>query len=238
MEFGKVKVTKNFYYWTWKDFPFFPYAWLEKNDLKNLPMPFLLIEIDPKCPIGTEMKEKDEVTNIIELKDSFDKLNINNDLRKDLKRVEKKNEDLKLVYNEKDALDRSKQWFLELWKEGKRDFQRRLMLWKEECQTISAYKGDELIAVHITMKKGDTVYYEGCWWNREYKNLSTPTYLLKIDIENAIKNKMKYYDLGIGDETYKKKWGVIEKPTKYYGILTEEQANILGIEKYVLMKKV
>jgi CelD/BcsL family acetyltransferase involved in cellulose biosynthesis len=142
-----------------------------------------------------------------------------------------------LKYNEKDALDDSKQWFLDLWHEGKRDFQRRFMIWKEECQTISAYKGDELIAVHITMKKGDTVYYEGCWWNREYKNLSIPTYLLKIDIEKAIADGMKYYDLGIGDETYKKKWGVIEKPTKYYAILTKEQADILGMEKYVKMKE-
>jgi hypothetical protein len=237
MEFSKVKVTKTFYYWTWKDFPFFPYGWLEEKDLKTLPKPFVLIEIDPKCPVGIEMEEKDEVTNIIELKDTFDKLNINNDLRKDLKRVEKKNEELRLVYNEEDALDKSKQWFLDLWKEGKRDFQRRLMIWKEECQTISAYKGDELIAVHITMKKGDTIYYCGCWWNREYKSWSTPTFLLKKDIEKAIEKGMKYYDLGIGDETYKKKWGVIEKPTKYYAILTKEQADILKIKKYVRMKE-
>jgi hypothetical protein len=237
MEFSKIRVTKNFSYSTWKDFPFYPYAWLNKEDLKTLPKPFVLIEIDPKCPIGIEMTEKDKVTNIIELKDNFEKLEIDNDLKKDLKRVEKKNEDLILKYNEKDALDDSKQWFLDLWHEGKRDFQRRLMIWKEECQTISAYKGNELIAVHINMKKGDTIYYEGCWWNREYKNLSTPTYLLKIDIENAIANGMKYYDLGIGDESYKKKWGVIEKPTKYYAILTKEQADILDIKDYVEMKE-
>ena len=238
LEFAKIRVTKNFSYYTWKDFHFFPYAWLDKEDLKTLPTPFLLIEIDPKCPIGNDMEEKDEVTNIIKLTNTFDELNIDNDLRKDLKRVEKKNEDLRLVYNEPDALEKSKQWFLNLWKEGKRDMQRRMKLWKENCSTISAYLGDELIAVHITMKKDDTIYYNGCWWNREYKSLSTPTFLLKIDIENAIKNKMKFYDLGIGDEPYKKKWGVIEKPTKYYAILTKEQAEIFNppIKKFVEIK--
>lgn len=238
MEFSKVRVTKNFSYYTWKYFHFYPYAWLDKEDLNNLPKPFLLIEIDPKCSIGNEMEEKDEVTNIIKLTDSFDKLNIDNDLRKDLKRVEKKNENLKLVYNEPDALEKSSKWFLELWKEGKRDFQTRMKIWKKECQTISAYLDGKLIAVHITMKKDDTIYYVGCWWNREYKSMSTPTFLLKVDIENAIKNKMKFYDLGIGDESYKKKWGVIEKPTKYYAILTKEQAEIFdpSIKKFVEIK--
>lgn len=49
---------------------------------------------------------------------------------------------------------------------------------------------------------------------------------------------MKFYDLGIGDESYKKKWGVIEKPTKYYAILTKEQAEIFDppIKKFVEIK--
>jgi CelD/BcsL family acetyltransferase involved in cellulose biosynthesis len=152
-----------------------------------------------------------------------------------LKRVEKKNEAVKLVYNEPDALDKSKKWFLELWKEDKSDFQRRLKLWKEKCYTISAYLNDELIAVHIAMKEKDSIFYFGCWWNRNYKELSIPTFLLKKDIEDAIKNKVKYYDLEVGDESYKKKWGVIEKPTKYYAVLTKELAENLEIKEYVKM---
>ena len=69
------------------------------------------------------------------------------------KRVEKKNEDIKLVYNEKDALDKSKKWFLELWEEDEIDFHRRLEIWKKRCYTISAYLNHELIAVHIGMKE-------------------------------------------------------------------------------------
>jgi len=146
------------------------------------------------------------------------------------------NADVKIVYNEFDALDKSKHWFLENWKENKRDFQRRLKLWKEKCYTISAYLGDELIAVHIAMREENTVFYLGCWWNKKYKPLSTPIFLLKKDIENAIINKMHYYDLEIGDQPYKKKWGVVEKPTKYYAILSKEQAEYLEIKKYVRIK--
>jgi len=236
MEFEKVRVDKNTFYWTWKDLSYWPYAWLDKKDLKNLPKPFYLAEIHPDCPVGFETDEKAEFTNIIKLPDSFEKLKIDNDLRKDLKRVEKKNADVKIVYNEFDAFDKSKHWFLENWKENKRDFQRRLKLWKEKCYTISAYLGDELIAVHIAMREENTVFYLGCWWNKKYKPLSTPIFLLKKDIENAIINKMHYYDLEIGDQPYKKKWGVVEKPTKYYAILSKEQAEYLEIKKYVRIK--
>jgi hypothetical protein len=237
MEFQKIKLKGGGFYWIWKDSDYLPYAWFDKKDLKTLPAPFLVTSIHPDCSIGFESEEKDELTNIIELPDSFEKLKLDNDLRKDLKRVEKKNEEMRLVYNEKDALDKSKQWFLEQFKEIKVEFKRRLELWKEKCYTLSAYLGEELIAVHIAMKEEDTIFYCGCWWNREYKSLSTPTFLLKKDIEKAIGDRMKYYDLGIGDEPYKKKWGVIEKPTKYYAILTEKMAESWKIKNYVKMEE-
>lgn len=237
MEFEKVKINKKLFYWTWRDLPFLPYAWLEEKDLKTLPRPFFLIEIHPDCPVGFETEEKDEFTNIIKLTDSFDKLNLDKDLRKDLKRVEKKNADVKIVYGKKNVLDKSKKWFLEFLNEDKKDFQRRLKIWKKKCYTISAYLEKELIAVHIAIKERDTIFYLGCWWNRKYKSLSTPTFLLKKDIEKAIGDKMKYYDLEVGDEPYKKKWGVIEKPTKYYAVLTKELADYFEIKNYVKMNK-
>jgi len=234
MEFIKVPIKGGkWFYWTWRDFPFLPYAWLEEKDLKNLPTPFLLTEIHPDCPVGFETKEKGEYTNIMELPDSFDEIKMDNSLRKDLRRIEKKNTDIKIVLNEKNALDKSKKWFLELWKESKGDFKRRLEIWKKKCYTLSAHLKKELIAVHIAMQEKDTIYYFGCWWNRKYKNMSIPTFLLKKDIDKAISKGLKYYDLEIGDEPYKKKWGVIEKPTKYYAILTKEMADYLEIENYV-----
>ena len=237
MEFEKVKIKENGYYWTLKDIDFIPYAWLNKEDLKDLPKPFFLSDIHPDCPIGFKTKDKENLTNIIELPDSFEKIKMDKDLRRDLRRVEKKNSELRIVFNEKNALEKSKKWFLELWKESKKDFDRRLKIWKEKCYTLSAYLEKELIAVHIAMQENETIYYFGCWWNRKYKNRSIPTFLLKRDIEDSIKKKMKYYDLERGDESYKKKWGVIEKPVKYYAILSKEMANYLDVDEYVEIKK-
>jgi len=234
MEFVKIRIKgTTLFYWTWKDIPFLPYAWLEEKDLKNLPTPFFLPDIHPDCPIGFETNKKDGYTNIIELPKSFDEIKMDNSLKKDLRRVEKKNVDVKIVPNKKNDLEKSKKWFLELWKESKKDFERRLELWRQKCYILSAYLKNELIAVHIAMQEKDTVYYFGCWWNRKYKNRSIPTFLLKKDIERAIKDGIKYYDFEVGDESYKKKWGVIEKPTKYYAIVTKELAKKLEIEKYV-----
>src|SRR3989344_2703720 len=233
MEFEKIKISKVGYYWTWRDVHFLPYAWLEKKDVKNLPRPFFLEDIHPNCHVGFKRKEKEYLTNIIHLPDNFKKINMDKDLKKDLRRVEKKNSNLRIVFNEKDAFEKSKKWFLELWKENKKDFERRLKIWKDKCYTISAYLGKELIAVHIAMREKDTVYYFGCWWNRKHKNRSVPTFLLKMDIEEAIKRKIKYYDLERGEESYKKKWGVIEKPTKYYAVLTKKLAEHLGVERYI-----
>jgi hypothetical protein len=234
MEFVKIRIKgTTLFYWTWKDIPFLPYAWLEEKDLKNLPTPFFLPDIHPDCQIGFETNKKDGYTNIIELPKSFDEIKMDNSLKKDLRRVEKKNVDVKIVPNKKNDLEKSKKWFLELWKESKKDFERRLELWKQKCYILSAYLKNELIAVHIAMQEKDTVYYFGCWWNRKYKNRSIPIFLLKKDIERAIKDGIKYYDFEVGDESYKKKWGVIEKPTKYYAIATKELAKKLEIEKYV-----
>ena len=239
MEFLKTFIYikgKRVPFWIWRDNYFFPYAWLEKKDMKNLPRPFYLVGIHPDCPVGVKTTQPDEHTNIIELPLKFEDLKLDNDLRKDLKRVEKKNADVNIIYNEKDALEKSKKWVHEFWKEGKRDFKRRMEIWTEKCHTLSAYVGDELIAVHIAMPIDKGIYYCGCWWNRNYKNRSIPTFLLKKDIEIAISNKVKYYDLGIGDEPYKKKWGVIEKPTKYYTILPkelEEKLEVKSTEKWV-----
>ncbi|MFH1895320.1 MAG: hypothetical protein ABIJ74_01920 [archaeon] len=234
MKFVKIFLEndKNSFYWTWQDIYFMPYGWLEKKQLKKLPVPFLLEEIHPDCSVGTESDDKDSVTNTIELPDSFDKLKISHDFTKDLKRIEKKNSETKIIANEKKALNKSKKWFLELWKEEKQDFNRRLFLWEKKAYTLSAYSGKELLGVHIALKEKDTIFYLGCWWNRQKKNKCIPTFLLKKDIENSIKNKTKYYDLGIGDESYKKKWNPTERRTKYFAVMTKKMAKYFGIKKF------
>lgn len=237
-EFEKVflKDSSTFYYWTWKDWAFLPYTWIDETELKNVPLPFYLYEIHPDCPVGFESDALDEVTNIIELPKTFEELKLDSDLRKDLKRIDKKNLETEIIFNEPNVLDKSKQWFLELWLEDEKDFQRRMHLWKKEAYTLSAYHGTRLMGVHIAIEGKETIYYLGCWWNREFKSMAIPTFLLKKDIEIALQNGKKFYDLGIGDEPYKKQWGVKEKPTKYYAIMPKEIAEKLEVEHFTEMK--
>ncbi|HZX19938.1 MAG TPA: GNAT family N-acetyltransferase [archaeon] len=235
MEFFKV-TGHGFEYWVWLDEDYLPYIRPTEKDIKDAPKPLLLRDIPPEWPIGFETTDPDSFTNVIPLKNSFDELKIDSDLKKDLKRVEKKNENTKIILNEPNALEKSKEWFLEQWKENAADFKQRTDLWKKNAYTLSAYSGNTLLAVHIAIAEKDSVYYLGCWWDRNYKNLSVPTFLLKKDIENAIEKKLKFYDLGVGTEPYKKKWGVISKPAKYYAVLTKEIAKKLEIEKFVEIK--
>jgi hypothetical protein len=121
MEFIKIHKGVDFY-WTLRDTPFLPYEWLTQKDVKSLPRPFILYEIHPDCPVGFESGLKSDHTNIIELPHAFEKLHMSAELRKDLRRIEKKNSDIVIRENEKDALDRSGKWFLEMWQEDREEF--------------------------------------------------------------------------------------------------------------------
>jgi hypothetical protein len=233
MEFIKVELNEKFFYWTLKDYGIFPYSKLNKKNLSELPEPFFLFDLHPDSKIGFVSNRADSVTNIIVLKNSFEELKLDKYLRKDLKRIEKKNSEINLIENELNALEKSRKWFEELWHEPKDELDYRIKIWNEHANTLSAYKENELIGVHISMQEKNTVFYLGCWWNRAYKNLSVPTFLLKKDIEKAIQNKMSFYDLGIGDESYKKQWKGIEKPTKYYAILTKELAEEMNVKEFI-----
>src|SRR3989338_4568209 len=89
--------------WTWRDMDFLPYAWLEQSDLPTLPLPFYVEDIHPDCGIGFESEGEERKTNEIILPRSFDELKLDKDLRKDLRRIEKKNAATTIVANEKDG---------------------------------------------------------------------------------------------------------------------------------------
>ncbi|MBW2972611.1 GNAT family N-acetyltransferase [Candidatus Woesearchaeota archaeon] len=224
-------------YWTLKDIWFTPYGSLTAEEVKDAPVPFYVCELHPDNALGFETGEADEFTNMLLLPGSFEELaaRIDPDLRKDLRRVERKNAEVKIVFNRKEDFDVASRWFLERWSDETTDeFRRRRELWLENCYFISAYLGDELIAFHIAWDLGESIYYCGCWWNREYRSMSPAIFLLKNDIERAIKDGKKIYDLGVGDEPYKKDWRPKSIPTKYYAKMTPEQAKELDVDKFDL----
>ncbi len=237
MEFLKVQIKdSDLHYWVWLDEDYFPYVKPTEKDIFDAPKPILIRDLPPEYFIGFDTADPESFTNTIPLTNSFESLKIDSDLRKDLRRIDKKNESTRVVINEVDALEKSSKWFLEQWKESNEDFERRIKVWKNKVYTLSAYLGDELLGVHIALKENNSVYYLGCWWNRERKDLSVPTFLLKRDIEHAIKNGFSFYDLGVGLEPYKKKWGVIEKPCKYYAEMSANIAEKLELKEFVEMK--
>ncbi|MFH1056939.1 MAG: GNAT family N-acetyltransferase [Candidatus Micrarchaeota archaeon] len=232
MEFEKIVVEPGVFYWTWRDVDFLPYAWLEERDLKKLPLPFYLEDIHPDSPVGFPCEGEESKTNEIILPRSFEGLKLTPDLRKDLRRVEKKNSSTQIVSNEKNALEKAGNWFLELWDEEPAEFKRRMLLWKDAF-TLSAYSEEKLLGVHISLPEKNGLHYLGCWWDRSNKNLSIPTFLLKKDVERAISLKLSFYDLGVGSEPYKKQWGVLERQTKYYAAMQKPLAQKLGLKRFV-----
>lgn len=231
MDFQKIVLLSGAFYWTWRDVDFLPYAWLEEKNLESLPRPFYLQDLHPDCPVGFHCEGEESKTNEIILPGSFEQLSIHKDLLKDLRRIEKKNAETRLVRNEKGALQKASSWFVEQFGEEPGDFKRRMQVWRH-ASTLSAYAGGELIAVHITLPVNNIVYYLGCWWNREYKTASPPTFLLKKDIEQAIVDGVGIYDLGIGGEPYKKPWGVVRRQTKYYAQMSGRLAGELKLRQY------
>jgi hypothetical protein len=220
-------------YWTLSDSWFFPCTRLTAKETLSLPTPFFVYGLPPDNKIGSFTKDLDEFTNKIPLKGSFDELDIDNDLRKDLKRIEKKNLNCRLIFNKKDDLDTASRWFLNLWDdETPEHFARRKELYLKNCNFISLYNGDELIAFHISWDYKDLIFYCGCWWNRAYKNQCPATFLLKKDIERAISLGKRFYDLGLGDEAYKKRWHPISVPTKYYAKMDKETAAVIHVEVF------
>jgi hypothetical protein len=204
-----------------------------KEEAAALPVPFYAYGLETDSEVGFFTADPDEFTNMIPLPDYFDELEIDADFRKDLRRVEKKNAEVRLVPGSKDDLVYASKWFLELCPdECEDDFRIRLEDWRKNCRFVSAYLDDELIAVHIAWDIGDTVYYCGCWWNRRYRNMSPAVYLLKKDIEQAIADGKRFYDLGIGDERYKKEWHPASEPSKYYAKMDAETAKKLKIDKF------
>lgn len=231
MEFEKINLPPGFSYWTWRDIDFLPYAWLGETDVDALPLPFYVEDIHPDCPVGFACEGEHSKTNEILLGSSFAELRLDSDLRKDLRRIGKKNVGTAMVPNEKGALAKASRWFLERWNEEPPDFSRRMLLWKD-AHTLSAYSGETLLGVHISLPAPGGAYYLGCWWDPDFKSLAIPTFLLKADIEGAIARNLSFYDLGVGSEPYKKQWGVRERQTKYYAAVQKPLAKKLGLKHF------
>ncbi len=232
LEFMKVRGNAKCAYWTHKYMWYYPYIWLNEEDIPRLPVPFVAFDIHYDCPLGRPGHDSEAITNIIALPEKREGLLLKPDLRKDLKRIARLNQDLIFRENRYEDLERASAWFVARFKESHRMLKRRLEIYGKDARWTAAFAGDDLIAVHIAMDDDDrkTTYYLGCWWNREHKHRCVPTFLLHQDILKAIDFGRRFYDLGIGDEPYKKKWPVVEKMSKCYAWVDADTIRALGLK--------
>ena len=92
LEFQYVTRDDGNGYWTLKDTWFLPYPSITSEETKKVPVPFYLYGLKPDSPLGWPTEDPDEFTNVLDLPRSFSELDLTSDHRKDLKRIEKKNE--------------------------------------------------------------------------------------------------------------------------------------------------
>ena len=65
---------------------------------------------------------------------------------------------------------------------------------------------DEVIATHFGLKNNNYFYYLMPSYNYKYGRYSTGKILLQYLIEWSFDNKIKYFDLTVGNESYKNNW--------------------------------
>ncbi len=226
-EFRRVRLDRTHGYWGFRDDWFVPYVWLEERDIPRLPLPFVTFSLHYDCPVGRILDDPEMRTNIIPLPESPDALALSSDFRKDLRRIAKLNADLAFREDVPEDLTLAAGWFAQQFRESKRDLGRRLSLYLAQARWTAALIAGKPAAVHIAAEDAGTVYYLGCWWDRSFRQRSIPTFLLHRDILRAVGRGKRFYDLGIGDEPYKKKWPVVEKRTKYYARVDDETRKAL-----------
>ncbi|MHB1423509.1 MAG: GNAT family N-acetyltransferase [Gemmataceae bacterium] len=72
---------------------------------------------------------------------------------------------------------------------------------------------DTIVAAHYGFRYGDSFLYYLPGYGKAWKELSPGTVLLARCLESAIESGLATFDLGVGDEEYKRHWSVRQVPT-------------------------
>jgi len=96
---------------------------------------------------------------------------------------------------------------------------------------------NEIIASHLGFYDADRYYYYMPTFKEKYSKYSPGRILLKNLISNSISKKHKFFDLTIGEESYKEKWGA-NKMQIYQFIEASSLKGILLKIYFVLINKI
>ena len=202
------------------------------EDIKNSPSPLWITYIPPESPIG-KIDSKGDKTYRIALPGTYDEYiaSLRYDDRKEMRYVQRRAEGLIFIENQKqDLLQACDEYFAQINQraasEGEIPFSEASIetlkdIFHQDCvHTISIFSADnpKPIAINVSFRTGGVVYDSFCIRTNspEYKKLSLGTVAILKNIEFAIRDGFKVYDMLTGDWGYKTKFGAIATSLKTY----------------------
>jgi hypothetical protein len=203
-----------------------------KQDLQNAPAPLWVTYIEPDSDIGI-VDSKGDKTYIIHLPESFQLYldTLGYDSRKEMNYVLRKCKELVCVENKKeDLLSVCSEHFSKInqraIEEGEKPFSdigisTLVEIFQSDCvHTISVYEKDNPapIAINVSFQDKHKVFDSFCIRNTndKYKKLSLGTFCILKNIEFAIRDNFKIYDMLAGGWGYKTKFGAVPTEMKVY----------------------
>jgi hypothetical protein len=202
------------------------------EDIQNSPSPLWITYLDPDSAIG-KIDSKGDRTYRITLPASYEEYiaSLSYDNRKEMRYVQRRAEDLVFIENQKqDLLEACDEYFAQINQravsEGEIPFseagiQTLKDIFPQECvHTISIFAAGnpKPIAINVSFRANSVVYDSFCIrsYSPEYKKLSLGTVAILKNIEFAIRDGFKVYDMLTGDWGYKTKFGAVATALKTY----------------------
>lgn len=227
-----------------------PYVEVSKEDLRDAPSPLWITDIAPGSPIGNACEEE-EGTFIIDLPASYEdylKL-LSSKTRKKFRTIARNNEDLEIKENSNEDIDALWQYYVDrlqtlATKAGGEHYTpdelaiRREFYQGSKIRTLSFYHQNELLAVNVSFWESDTVFDLACLIKPTDSALdrSLGTLAILKNIELAINQGRKFYDLLSRDYGYKRSYGAREYKMRAVIVCSKEFAREYQIPFSLIME--
>ena len=218
-------------------FPFFtfpmtgllPINIVKESDLLNAPTPLWITYLEPEDGIGT-LDTKGDKTFRFALPESFEVYieGLSYDNRKEMRYCLRKNADLTVLHDQKsDLFNICDQYFSEINQrclaEGENPFSAvgidilKRIYATDRCKTSSIYFHNQLLGVNVSFERSGIIY-DSCFMKTPlalaHKKRSLGTFAILTNIERAITQQYRVYDMLVGEWGYKTKFGAVAVPMR------------------------
>jgi hypothetical protein len=218
---------------------------VNEEDLKDAPEPLWITYLEPEDGIGT-LDSKGDMTYRLDLPQSFEQYieSLDYDSRKEMRYVLRKNQDLIVLENQKEDLLAVCDGHFETIRnrciqEGETPFSLEgIDILKKIYATPLCYSlsfidssSKKLLGVNVSFRRKGIVYDSVCIRpeNELAKKRSLGTYAILKNIEFAIRDKQRIYDMLVGEWGYKPKFGAKAVPMRHIIRCSRQFADSYGI---------